>query len=234
MKKQTKKRNLNLKSQKLKVIALGGLEEIGKNMTIFEYEDDIVIVDCGLEFPTDDMLGVDLVIPDTTYLERNKEKVRGIVITHGHEDHIGSIPYFLKKMNVPIYGSKLAIGLIENKLEEHKLLRGSKLKTVKPGQTITLGKMKVEFIRSCHSIPDAMMLAIYTPAGVVMHTGDFKIDYTPINSEATDLARIAEIGKKGVLLLLSDSTNAERKGYTMSERTVGAEFDKLFVNCKKE
>lgn len=231
--KANKKEKFEFKKPKLKVIALGGLEEIGKNMTIFEYEDDILIVDCGLEFPTDDMLGVDLVIPDTTYLERNKEKVRGIVITHGHEDHIGSIPYFLKKMNVPIYGSKLAIGLIENKLEEHKLLRGSKLKTVKPGQTITLGKMKVEFIRSCHSIPDAMMLAIYTPAGVVMHTGDFKIDYTPINSEATDLARIAEIGKKGVLLLLSDSTNAERKGYTMSERTVGAEFDKLFVNCKK-
>ena len=228
-----KKEKFEFKKSNLKVMALGGLEEIGKNMTIFEYEDEIVIVDCGLEFPSDDMLGVDLVIPDTTYLEKNKEKIKGIVITHGHEDHIGSIPYFLKKINVPIYGSKLAIGLIENKLEEHKLLRGAKLKTVKPGQTINFGKMKVEFIRSCHSIPDAMMLAIYTPVGIVMHTGDFKIDYTPINSETTDLARIAEIGKKGVLLLLSDSTNAERKGYTMSERTVGAEFDKLFVNCKK-
>ena len=236
---KTKKENVNKKEKfefkkaNLKIIPLGGLEEIGKNMTVFEYEDEIVIVDCGLEFPTDDMLGVDLVIPDTTYLEKNKDKIKGIVITHGHEDHIGSVPYFLKKVNVPIYGSKLAIGLIQNKLEEHKLLRGSKLKIVNPGQTINLGKMKVEFIRSCHSIPDAMMLAIYTPVGTVVHTGDFKIDYTPINSETTDLARLAEIGKKGVLALLSDSTNAERKGYTMSERTVGAEFDKLFVNCKK-
>ena len=206
-----KEKDFKFKKSNLKVIALGGLEEIGKNMTVFEYEDEIVIVDCGLEFPTDDMLGVDLVIPDTTYLEKNKEKIKAIVITHGHEDHIGSIPYFLKKVNVPIYASKLAIGLIENKLEEHGLLRSAKLKTVVPGQTINLGKMKVEFIRSCHSIPDAMMLAIYTPVGIIMHTGDFKIDYTPINSEATDLNRIAEIGKKGVLLLLSDSTNAENK-----------------------
>lgn len=237
--KTTSRKNLNnkekfeFKKSNLKVIALGGLEEIGKNMTIFEYEDEIVIVDCGLEFPTDDMLGVDLVIPDTTYLEKNKDKIKGMIITHGHEDHIGSVPYFLQKVNVPIYGTKLAIGLIENKLEEHKLLRGAKLKIVNPGQTINLGKMKVELIRSCHSIPDAVMLAIYTPAGTVLHTGDFKIDYTPINSESTDLGRIAEIGKKGVMLLLSDSTNAERKGYTMSERTVGAEFDKLFVNCTK-
>ena len=231
--KTNKKEKFEFKKSNLKVIALGGLEEIGKNMTIFEYEDEIVIVDCGLEFPTDDMLGVDLVIPDTTYLERNKEKIKGIVITHGHEDHIGSIAYFLQKINVPIYGTKLAIGLIENKLEEHKLLRSAKLKVVNPGQTINLGKMKVELIRSCHSIPDAVMLAIYTPVGTVLHTGDFKIDYTPINSDSTDLGRIAEIGKKGVLLLLSDSTNAERKGYTMSERTVGAEFDKLFVNCTK-
>ena len=227
------KKDFEFKKSNLKIIPLGGLEEIGKNMTIFEYEDEIIIVDCGLEFPTDDMLGVDLVIPDTTYLEKNKEKIKGMLITHGHEDHIGSIPYFLKKINVPIYGTKLAIGLIENKLEEHKLLRGAKLKTVTPGQTINLGKMKVEFIRSCHSIPDAVMLAIYTPAGTVVHTGDFKIDYTPINSEVTDLTRLAQIGEKGVLALLSDSTNAERKGYTMSERTVGAEFDKLFVNCNK-
>ena len=228
-----KKEDFKFKKSNLKVIALGGLEEIGKNMTIFEYEDEIIIVDCGLEFPTDDMLGVDLVIPDTTYLEKNKEKIKGIVITHGHEDHIGSIPYFLQKVNAPIYASRLAIGLIENKLEEHGLLRGSKLNTVEPGQTINLGKMKVEFIRSCHSIPDAMMVAIYTPVGIIMHTGDFKIDYTPINSESTDLTRIAEIGRKGVLLLLSDSTNSEKKGYTMSERTVGAELDKLFVNCNK-
>ena len=242
VKKQNKKQNeknssnkeeFKFKKSNLKVIALGGLEEIGKNMTIFEYEDEIVIIDCGLEFPTDDMLGVDLVIPDTTYLEKNADKIKGIIITHGHEDHIGSIPYFLQKMNVPIYGSKLAIGLIENKLEEHGLLRNAKLKTVNPGQTINLGKMKVEFIRSCHSIPDAMMIALYTPVGIVFHTGDFKIDYTPINSEMTDLARIAEIGRKGVLLLLSDSTNSEKQGYTMSERTVGAELDKLFVNCSK-
>ena len=220
--KTNKKEKFEFKKSNLKVIALGGLEEIGKNMTIFEYEDEIVIVDCGLEFPTDDMLGVDLVIPDTTYLERNKEKIKGIVITHGHEDHIGSIAYFLQKINVPIYGTKLAIGLIENKLEEHKLLRSAKLKVVNPGQTINLGKMKVELIRSCHSIPDAVMLAIYTPVGTVLHTGDFKIDYTPINSDSTDLGRIAEIGKKGVLLLLSDSTNAERKGYT--KRIVVATF----------
>lgn len=228
-----KKKEFDFKKSNLKVIALGGLEEIGKNMTIFEYEDEMIIVDCGLEFPTDDMLGVDLVIPDTTYLEKNADKIKAIVITHGHEDHIGSIPYFLQKVNVPIYASKLAIGLIQNKLEEHHLLKSAKLHTVNPGQTVNFGKMKVEFIRSCHSIPDAMMLAIYTPVGIVMHTGDFKIDYTPINSEMTDLGRIAEIGNKGVLLLLSDSTNAEKQGYTMSERTVGGELDKLFVNCEK-
>ena len=221
------------KKSNLKIIPLGGLEEIGNNMTIFEYEDEIIIVDCGLEFPTDDMLGVDLVIPDVTYLERNKEKIKGFVITHGHEDHIGAIPYILKQINIPIYGTKLTIGLIKNKLEEHKLLRSTKLHEVQAGKTINFGKMKVEFIRSCHSIPDAVMLAIYTPVGTVLHTGDFKIDYTPINSEMTDLNRIAEIGNKGVLALLSDSTNAERKGYTMSERTVGQELDKLFVNCTK-
>ena len=225
--------NFEFKKPNLKIIPLGGLEEIGNNMTIFEYEDEMIIVDCGLEFPTDDMLGVDLVIPDVTYLERNKEKIKGFVITHGHEDHIGAIPYILKQINIPIYGTKLTLGLIKNKLEEHKLLRSTKLHEVEAGQTIRFGKMKVEFIRSCHSIPDAVMLAIYTPVGTVLHTGDFKIDYTPINSETTDLARIAEIGKKGVLALLSDSTNAERKGYTMSERTVGHELDKLFVNCKK-
>ena len=237
--KKTTKKNYNnqpkfeFKKSNLKIIPLGGLEEIGNNMTIFEYEDEIIIVDCGLEFPTDDMLGVDLVIPDVTYLERNKEKIKGLVITHGHEDHIGAIPYFLKQIDVPIYGTKLTLGLIKNKLEEHKLLRSTKLHEVEAGNTINFGKMKVEFIRSCHSIPDAVMLAIYTPVGTVFHTGDFKIDFTPINSEVTDLTRIAQIGEKGVLVLLSDSTNAERKGYTMSERTVGQELDKLFVNCKK-
>ena len=221
------------KKSNLKIIALGGLEEIGKNMTVFEYEDEIIIVDCGLEFPTDDMLGVDLVIPDVTYLERNKDKIKGMVITHAHEDHIGAIPYILKQINVPIYGTRLTISLIENKLEEHKLLRSTKLHVVEQGQTVNFGKMQVEFIRSCHSIPDAVMLAIFTPVGTIMHTGDFKIDYTPINSETTDLARIAEIGKNGVLALLSDSTNSERKGYTMSESTVGDVFDRLFVNCTK-
>ena len=239
-KKTNTRRNYNKEQQKfefkksnLKIIPLGGLEEIGNNMTIFEYEDEIIIVDCGLEFPTDDMLGVDLVIPDVTYLERNKEKIKGFVITHGHEDHIGAIPYILKQINIPIYGTKLTLGLIKNKLEEHKLLKSTKLHEVQAGEIIKFGKMKVEFIRSCHSIPDAVMLAIYTPVGTVLHTGDFKIDYTPINSEMTDLNRIAEIGNKGVLALLSDSTNAERKGYTMSERTVGQELDKLFVNCTK-
>ena len=236
----TAKRNYNknqpkfeFKKSNLKIIPLGGLEEIGNNMTIFEYEDEIIVVDCGLEFPTDDMLGVDLVIPDVTYLEKNKEKIKGFVITHGHEDHIGAIPYILKQINIPIYGTRLTLGLIKNKLEEHKLLRSTQLHEVEAGQTINFGKMKVELIRSCHSIPDAVMLAIYTPVGTVVHTGDFKIDYTPINSEMTDLNRIAEIGNKGVLALLSDSTNAERKGYTMSERTVGQELDKLFVNCTK-
>ena len=234
------KRNYNKKQSKfefkksnLKIIPLGGLEEIGNNMTIFEYEDEIIVVDCGLEFPTDDMLGVDLVIPDVTYLEKNKDKIKAFVITHGHEDHIGAIPYVLKQVNVPIYATKLTIGLIKNKLEEHKLLRSTKLHEVEAGQTVKFGKMSVEFIRSCHSIPDSVMLAIYTPVGTIMQTGDFKIDYTPINSEITDLNRIAEIGNKGVLALLSDSTNSERKGYTMSESTVGQEFDKLFVNCTK-
>ncbi|MFR0822714.1 MAG: ribonuclease J [Clostridia bacterium] len=237
--KQTNNKNKNentkfeFKKSNLKIIPLGGLEEIGKNMTVFEYENEIIIVDCGLEFPTDDMLGVDLVIPDVTYLERNKDKIKGLVVTHGHEDHIGAIPYILKQINIPIYATKLTVGLIQNKLEEHKLLRSTKLNIVEAGQTINLGKMQVEFIRSCHSIPDAVMLAIYTPVGTVFHTGDFKIDYTPINSEMTDLTRIAEIGKNGVLALLSDSTNAERKGYTMSESTVGEVFDKLFINCTK-
>ena len=230
---EVKQEKVQFKKGSLKIIPLGGLLEVGKNMTVIEYENDIIIVDCGLAFPEDDMLGVDLVIPDMSYLEKNKEKIRGLVVTHGHEDHIGAIPYLLKLIDVPIYATKLTIGLISNKLEEHKLLRKTKLKTVKQGQVITLGKMKVEFIRSCHSIPDAVALAITTPVGTVVHTGDFKIDYTPIDGEQMDLGRLAEIGNQGVLALLSDSTNAERKGYTMSERSVGAVFDKLFVNCKK-
>ena len=229
------KRNSDIfKKSKLKIIPLGGLHEVGKNITVFEYEDEIVIVDCGLSFPEDDMLGIDLVIPDITYLERNKEKIKGMVITHGHEDHIGSIPYFLKQINVPIYATKLTIGLIKNKLEEHKLLRSTELIEVTPGQTIILGeKFKVEFIRSTHSIPDSVMLAITTPVGTVLHTGDFKVDYTPIDGKMMDFGRIAELGNKGILALMADSTNAERKGFTMSESSVGEVFDKLFIHCTK-
>ena len=225
--------DFEFKKPNLKIIPLGGLEEIGKNITVFEYDNEIVLVDCGLEFPEDNMLGVDLVIPDVTYLERNKEKIKGLVITHGHEDHIGSIPYVLKQVDMPIYATKLTVGLIKNKLEEHKLLRKTKLKVVEQGETIDFGKIKVEFIRSSHSIPDSVMLAIYTPVGTVIHTGDFKIDYTPIDDQLMDLGRIAEIGNKGVLALMSDSTNSERKGYTMSESSVGEVFDKLFLNCQK-
>ena len=232
-KKKTNEEQVQFKKDNLKIIPLGGLLEIGKNITVFEYKNDIILVDCGLGFPEDDMLGVDLVIPDITYLEKNKEKIRGLVITHGHEDHIGGIPYLLKQINVPIYATKLTAGLIENKLEEHKLLRSTKLKVVNPGQTISLGCMKVEFIRITHSIPDACSLAIHTPVGTVVHTGDFKIDYTPIDGETIDFGRLAALGNKGVLALLSDSTNAERKGYTMSESTVGDVLEKLFINCTK-
>jgi len=228
-----KEEQVQFKKDNLKIIPLGGLLEIGKNITVFEYKNDIVLVDCGLGFPEDDMLGVDLVIPDITYLERNKEKIRGLVITHGHEDHIGGIPYLLKQINVPIYATKLTVGLIENKLEEHKLLRSTKLKVVNPGQTISLGCMKVEFIRTTHSIPDACSLAIHTPVGTVVHTGDFKVDYTPIDGEMMDFGRLAALGNKGVLALMSDSTNAERRGYTMSESNVGDVLEKLFINCTK-
>lgn len=232
-KKELKEETTIFKKSNLKIIPLGGLLEIGKNITVIEYEDDIILVDCGLGFPEDDMLGVDLVIPDITYLEKNKDKIRGLVITHGHEDHIGGIPYLLKQINVPIYATKLTVGLITNKLEEHYLLRSTKIKEVRPGQVVTLGSMKVEFIRITHSIPDACSLAIHTPVGTIVHTGDFKIDYTPIDGEIIDLGRLAALGNKGVLALMSDSTNAERKGYTMSESTVGEILDKLFVNCTK-
>lgn len=221
------------KEPKLKIIPLGGLNEIGKNMTVFEYKDEIIVVDCGLAFPEDDMLGVDLVIQDISYLERNKDKVKALFITHGHEDHIGAIPYFLKKINVPIYGTKLTLGLIKAKLIEHHLEKSTKLKQVKPRDVITLKHFKVEFIRMTHSIADAAGLAIKTPVGTVIHTGDFKIDYTPIDSKPMDFARLAELGEEGVVLLMSDSTNAQREGYTMSESIVGREFDKIFTNCKK-
>ena len=217
---------------KLKIIPLGGLEQIGMNITAFECEDSIVVVDCGLSFPEDDMLGIDLVIPDVTYLKENAEKVKGFVITHGHEDHIGALPYILKELNAPVYATKLTQGLIENKLKEHNLLRTTKRKTVKHGQSINLGCFRIEFIKTNHSIADASALAIYSPAGTVVHTGDFKVDYTPVFGDAIDLQRLAEIGKKGVLALMCDSTNAERPGYTMSERTVGRIFDNIFAEHK--
>lgn len=215
-------------SGKLKIIPLGGLEQIGMNITAFEYEDTIVIVDCGLSFPSDDMLGIDLVIPDVTYLKNNIDKVKGFVITHGHEDHIGALPYILKEINIPLYATKLTMGLIDHKLEEHNLKNQIKRKIVKFGQSINLGQLRVEFIRTNHSIVDAAALAIYSPAGIVVHTGDFKVDYTPVFGDAIDLQRFAEIGHKGVLALLCDSTNAERPGFTPSERTLGKIFDTIF------
>lgn len=234
-------RNINKKQNKdifkksnLKIIPLGGLHEIGKNITVFEYEDEIIVVDCGISFPEDDMLGVDLVIPDVTYLVKNQEKIKGMVITHGHEDHIGGIPYFLKQINVPIYATRLTAGLISNKLEEHKLLRSTDMHIVNQGDTIKLGNnFTVEFIRSSHSIPDSVMLAITTPVGTILHTGDFKVDYTPIDGQIMNFGRIAELGGKGILALMSDSTNAERRGFTMSESSVGDVFEKLFMNCTK-
>ncbi len=233
-KKENVKENKVFKKSKLKIIPLGGLHEIGKNITVFEYENEIIVVDCGLSFPEDDMLGIDLVIPDISYLEKNVDKIKGLVITHGHEDHIGSVPYLLKKINIPIYAPRLAAGLIRNKLEEHKLVRSTKLIEVMQGQTISLGKnFKVEFIRSSHSIPDSVMLAITTPAGTVLHTGDFKVDYTPIDGKIMDFGRIAELGNQGILALMSDITNSERKGFAMSERSVGEVFDKLFLHCTK-
>ena len=219
-------------TSKLKVIPLGGLEQIGMNITAFEYEDSIVVVDCGLAFPEDDMLGIDLVIPDVTYLKENISKVKGFVITHGHEDHIGALPYVFTEVNAPIYSPKLTLGLITNKLKEHNLVRSTKLKEVKHGQVINLGDFSIEFIKTNHSIQDASALAIYSPAGIVVHTGDFKVDYTPVFGDAIDLQRFAEIGKKGVLALMCDSTNAERPGFTMSERSVGHVFDNLFNEHK--
>ena len=216
-------------NQSVKIIPLGGLEQIGMNITAFEYEDSIIVVDCGLAFPDDEMLGIDLVIPDITYLKENASKVKGLVITHGHEDHIGAIPYALKELNMPIYATKLTMGLIENKLKEHNLLRTTRRKVIKHGQSINLGRFRIEFIKTNHSISDAAALAIYTPAGIIVHTGDFKIDYTPVFGDAIDLQRFGEIGKKGVLALMSDSTNAERKGFTQSEKTVGITFDHIFA-----
>ena len=220
-------------NMKLKVIPIGGLGLIGMNITAFEYNDSIIIVDCGMAFPENDMLGIDVVIPDVTYLKDNIDKVKGMVFTHGHEDHIGALPYILRELNVPLYATKLTMGLIERKLTEHNLMRGTKRKVVKPGQSINLGEFRIEFIKTNHSIQDAVALAIYSPAGIVVHTGDFKVDYTPVFGDAIDLQRFAEIGKKGVLALMCDSTNAERPGFTASERTVGHTIDNLFAENKE-
>ena len=217
---------------KVKIIPLGGLEQIGMNMTAFEYEDSIIVVDCGMAFPSDDMLGIDLVIPDVSYLKNNIDKVKGFVITHGHEDHIGALPYVLRDVPAPVYGTKLTIGLIENKFKAHTMMKTVRRKVVKHGQSINLGCFRIEFIKTNHSIADASALAIFSPAGIIVHTGDFKIDYTPVFGEPADLQRFAELGKKGVLALMCDSTNAIRPGFTMSERTVGKTFDSIFAEHK--
>ncbi len=227
--KKTKNQN---EGSKLKIIPLGGLEQIGMNITAFEYQDSIIVVDCGLAFPADDMLGIDLVIPDITYLKDNIDKVKGFVITHGHEDHIGAIPYIFREINVPLYATRLTMGIIENKLNEKGMLKKTKRKVVKFGQSINLGQFRVEYIKTNHSIVDAAALAIYSPAGTVIHTGDFKVDYTPVFGDSIDLQRFAEIGKKGVLAMLCESTNAERPGFTASEKTVGRTFDTLFTEHK--
>lgn len=220
-------------AQKLKMTALGGLNEIGKNLYVYEFAGEMLIVDCGLAFPDDEMLGVDLVIPDITYLVKNKNRIRGILITHGHEDHIGALPYVLKQINVPIYATKLTAGIIKNKLEEHNLLASTKIKTVSAGDKVNIGNFKVEFIRVNHSIADAVAIAITTALGTVIHTGDFKLDTTPIEGEMMDIVRFGELGKKGVLALFSESTNVERPGFTVSERKVGESFDALFKDCNQ-
>ncbi|MCL2837600.1 MAG: ribonuclease J [Oscillospiraceae bacterium] len=227
------KKGLLQPAKKIKIIPLGGMNEIGKNLTVFEYGSDIILLDCGVAFPNEEMFGIDLVIPDITYLQKHANRIKGIVLTHGHEDHVGSVPYVLKEFNVPVYGTKLTLGIVTNKLKEHKMLDKSKLHVKNPGESFRLGEFHFEFIRSNHSIADSVMVAITTPAGTIIHTGDFKIDCTPINGEMIDLARIGELGNQGVLALMADSTNAERPGYTMSESTVGAAFEKIFEGCEK-
>jgi ribonuclease J len=228
------KNNDVVRSDKVKIIPLGGLDKIGMNITAFEYEDTIIVVDCGISFPDEEMLGIDLVIPDITYLKDNREKVKGFVITHGHEDHIGALPYVLKELNVPVYATKLTIGLINHKLKEHNLLNTTKRKAIKHGKSINLGAFRIEFIKTNHSIADASALAIHSPAGVIVHTGDFKIDYTPLFGDTIDLQRFGELGKKGVLALLCDSTNAGRPGFTPSETMVAKTFDNLFQENKSQ
>lgn len=229
---EKKPRERENRSTPVRFFALGGLNEIGKNLYVYECSNDMFIVDCGLAFPDDEMFGVDLVVPDFTYLEKNKDKFRGIVITHGHEDHIGALPYLLKKVNVPIYGTRLTLGLVEGKLKEHGLLSSASLNVVEPRRNVRMGCMSVEFIRVNHSIPDSCALAIHTPAGVIVHTGDFKVDYTPIEGGIIDLARFGELGNRGVLALMSESTNVERPGYTKSERSVGESFKGLFARAE--
>ncbi len=224
---------MSKKAEKLRIIPLGGLHEIGKNINAIEYDNEMVIIDCGLSFPEDEMLGVDIVIPDITYLLKNKEKIKGILLTHGHEDHIGALPYVLKKINVPVYGTKLTLGLLTNKLKEHNI-QNAELIEIKASEKIEVGKFEVEFLRTSHSIPDSVAIAIHTPLGTLVHTGDFKIDFTPIKGEPMDFAKFAEIGKKGVLVLMADSTNVERPGYTMSERTVGDTFNRIFMGAGKQ
>ena len=222
------------KTKKLRIIPIGGLDEIGKNLTVFEYSNEIVIIDCGMEFPDDDMPGVDMVINDITYLIKNREKIKGIFLTHGHEDHIGGLPYFLKEINVPVYGTRLTLGLVEHKLREHNILSAVSLNRVRPGDTVNVSKLfSIEFIATNHSIADSVALAIKTPVGTIVHTGDWKIDTTPIVGDMIDLARLGELGNKGVLALMSDSTNVERPGYAMSEKSVGDKFDHIFNGCKK-
>lgn len=217
---------------KAKIIPLGGVNEIGKNLTVIEYKNDIMLIDCGLKFPDEEMLGIDLVIPDISYLLRNKEKVKGIFLTHGHEDHIGALPYVLKELNVPVYGTRLTLGILETKLKEHNLLSTVKLNCIKPKDIIKLEDIAIEFIRTSHSIADSVAIAVHTPVGIILHTGDFKIDYTPIDGSVADLARFAELGKKGVVVMMADSTNVERPGYTMSESTVGEAFENIFASAK--
>ncbi|WP_027626261.1 ribonuclease J [Clostridium lundense] len=216
----------------VKIIPLGGLGEIGKNITAIEYKDDIIVIDCGVSFPEEEMYGVDLVIPDVTYLLNHADKVKGIFLTHGHEDHIGSLPYILKQLNVPVYGTRLTLGIVENKLKEHDILSDCKLNGIEAGDIIEVGELKIEFIRVTHSIADSCAIAIHTPIGVIFHTGDFKIDYTPIDGRVMDLARISDLGKKGVLLLMADSTNVERQGHSISEKTIGETFNRIFSNAE--
>ncbi len=232
-KKTKTQRTTKIARDRVKIIPLGGLEEVGKNMTVIEYGDDMILLDCGVAFPEDEMLGIDLVIPDISYVEKNRNKLKAIVITHGHEDHIGAIPYVLKTVNVPLYATRLTLGLIQNKLEEHKLVRSTNMKCVKAGDVISIGGLKVEFIRTTHSIADSVAVAIHTPVGTIIHTGDFKVDFTPIDGKVMDFARFAELGTQGVLALMSDSTNSEREGYTMSESSVGKVFDEIFYDCQK-